>query len=291
MDSKPRILVMGATGRVGGAVVAQLLASSTVEIIAAARDVTKAQKLGVPVVHLDLDVVDTFPLAMWKIDRVFMATGYSVDMLRQSKDLINYARRAGVKVIVHLGAGGGNDTRVAHHAWHQFIERYIEWSKMTFIHLRPERFMQGILGFAGERYVNSGILHHYVGPARLSWVDCVDVAAVAVECLLRPADHAGNTYRLGYDAKTGDEIADLMTQALGQPFRYQARPPIEFLTHALAARAEPAYMKCVFDSYSDLTNGLDEQADETFDNFPTLVGRSPRMLADFIREHADEFRY
>lgn len=291
MESRPRILVMGATGQVGGAVVDRLRASSAAEIIAAARDVASARDLGVPVVHLDLDLVDTFPAALWKVDRVFMATGYSVEMLRQSKDLISYAKRAGVKVIVHLGAGGDDDTRIAHYGWHQFIERYIEWSRMTFIHLRPAPFMQGILGFAGEKYVNSGVFHHYIGGARLSWVDCIDVAAVAAECLLRPADHAGNTYRLGYDAKTGDEIADLMSRAVGQPFRYEARPPIEFLTHALAARAEPAYMKCVFDNYTDLTNGLDEQADETFENFPTLVGRSPRMLADFVREHADELRY
>jgi NAD(P)H dehydrogenase (quinone) len=291
MEHRPRILVMGATGRVGGAVIARLLANSAVETIAAARDVAKARNLGVPVVHLDLDAVDTFPAAMCEVDRVFMATGYSVDMLRQSKDLVNYAKRAGVKVIVHLGAGGGDDTRIAHYAWHQFIERYIEWSRMTFIHLRPERYMQDILGFAGERYVNAGVLHDYVGGARLSWVDCDDVAAVAAECLLRPAQHAGNTYRLGYDARTGGEIADLLTQTLGQPFRYEARPPIEFLTHVLAARAEPAYMKGVFDSYSDLTHGLDEDADATFDNFPTLVGRKPRMLADFIREHAEELRY
>jgi len=59
----------------------------------------------------------------------------------------------------------------------------------------------------------------------------------------------------------------------------------------LAARAEPAYMKGVFDSYSDLTHGLDEDADATFDNFPKLVGRKPRMLADFIREHAEGLRY
>lgn len=43
--------------------------------------------------------------------------------------------------------------------------------------------------------------------------------------------------------------------------------PSEFLRNVLAAGAEPAYMKCVFDSYTDLTNGKDIGADETFDNF------------------------
>jgi NAD(P)H dehydrogenase (quinone) len=291
MDRNPRVLVMGATGQVGGALINDLKDAPSLDVIAAARNVSKAQPLGVPVVHLDLDDIETFAPALLNVDRLFMATGYSVDMLRQSKDLVNHAKRAGVKLIVHLGACGDDDTRVAHYGWHQFIERYIASSGIPFVHLRPEIFMQNLLGYGGERYVNAGVIRHYVGDARLSWVDCEDVAAVAAQCLLDPARHVGNTYRLGYDAKTYDDIAKIMAETLDKPFRYEARPPSEFLSHVLAAGAEPAYMKCVFDSYTDFTNGLGERADEVFDNFPALVGREPRLLQDFIRHHADQFRY
>ena len=111
----------------GGAVISELVKEPTVEVVAAARNVDKARELGVPIVHLDLDKIDTFAPALEDVDRVFMATGYTVDMLRQSKDLVNAATRAKVKQIVHLGACGDDDTRVAHYGWHQFIERYIEW--------------------------------------------------------------------------------------------------------------------------------------------------------------------
>jgi uncharacterized protein YbjT (DUF2867 family) len=291
MDRNPRVLVMGATGQVGGAVVNQLKGIASIDVVAAARNVSKARSLGVPVVHLDLDDIETFAPALMGVDRLFMATGYTVDMLRQSKDLVNYAKRAGLKLIVHLGACGDDDTRVAHYGWHQFIERYIESSGIPFVHLRPEIFMQNLLGYGGERYVNAGVIRHYVGTARLSWVDCEDVAAVASQCLLNPVRHVGSTYRLGYDAKTYEEIAQIMRDTLGESFRYEARPPSEFLSHVLAAGAEPAYMKCVFDSYTDFTNGVGERADEVFDNFPALVGRLPRLLSDFVRHHADQFRY
>jgi NAD(P)H dehydrogenase (quinone) len=291
MDRKLRVLVMGATGQVGGAVVNHLKSTASIDVVAAARNVSKAKSLGVPVVHLDLDDIATFAPALIEVDRLFMATGYTVDMLRQSKDLVNYAKRAGVRLIVHLGACGDDDTRVAHYGWHQFIERYIESSSIAFVHLRPEIFMQNLLGYGGERYVNAGVIRHYVGAARLSWVDCEDVAAVASECLLNPARHVGNTYRLGYDAKTYEEIAQIMGDTLGKSYRYEARPPSEFLSHVLAAGAEPAYMKCVFDSYTDFTNGVGEKADEVFDNFPALVGRQPRLLSDFLSHHADQFRY
>jgi NAD(P)H dehydrogenase (quinone) len=291
MPDKTRILVMGATGQVGGGVVSELVKDASVEVVAAARDVGKAGRLGVPVVHLDLDKIETFAPALQGIDSVFMATGYTVDMLRQSKDLVNAAKRAGVNHIVHLGACGDDDTRVAHYGWHQFIERYIEWSGIRFTHLRPEIFMQNLLGYGGESYVKHGVIKHYVGAARLSWVDCEDVAAVAAACLLDSSTHAGRTYRLGYEAKTYYELAEVFTDTLGQPFSYEPQPPADFLRNVLAAGAEPAYMKCVFDSYTDLTNGKDIDADEIFDNFHSITGRQAKTIAQFAIKHAASFQY
>jgi NAD(P)H dehydrogenase (quinone) len=291
MPNKARILVTGATGQVGGAVVSELVKYANIEVVAAARDVGKAGHLGVPVVHLDLDKIETFEPALDGIDSVFMATGYTVDMLRQSKDLVNAAKRAGVKHIVHLGACGNDDTRVAHYGWHQFIERYIEWSGIRFTHRRPEIFMQNLLGYGGESYVKDGVIKHYVGAARLSWVDCEDVATVAAACLLDPATHAGRTHRLGYEAKTYYELAEAFSEALGQPFSYEPQPPADFLRNVLAAGAEPTYMKCVFDSYTDLSNGKDIGADEIFKNFYAIAGRQPRTIAQFAMKYAARFQY
>ena len=106
MKTKARVLVMGATGQVGGALVPRLVADQGVEVVAAARTPAKAKHLGVEVVEFDLDRIDTFAPALEGIDRIFMATVYTVDMLRQSKDLVNSAKRAGVQQIVHLGACG-----------------------------------------------------------------------------------------------------------------------------------------------------------------------------------------
>ena len=291
MNHKPRILVMGATGQVGQQVIPHLAANQEVETVAAVRSPEKAKDIGVPIVYLDLDKPATIAPALEGVDRVFMVTGYTIDMMRQSKDFLNIAKKAGVKYIVHLGACGDDDTRVAHYAWHQFIERYIEWCGFAFTHLRPEIFMQNLLGYGGLSFVKNGLIRHYVGKARLSWVDVEDVAAVAAACLLNPERHAGQTYRLGYEAATFDDIANTFRSVIGQPFSYEARPPKEFYETVLAAAAEPSYMKCVFDSYTDYTAGKIPKADEVFDNFPAITGGTPRMLADFARKHADKFRY
>ncbi len=282
---------MGATGQVGSTVVSLLSQNHTLETVAAVRNLAKANRFGVPLAYLDLDRIETFAPALEGVDRIFMATGYTVDMLRQSKDLVNAAKKAGVTQIVHLGACGDDDTHVAHYGWHQFIERYIEWSGVAFTHLRPEIFMQNLLGYGGETYVKQGVIRHYVGDARLSWVDCDDVAAVAAACLADPERHAGQTYRLGYEAKSFYDIAETFTEALGQRFSYEPRPASEFLENVLAAGAEPAYMKCVFETYSDLTDGKDIGADEVFENFTQLTGGHPRTIAQFALKNAERFRY
>jgi NAD(P)H dehydrogenase (quinone) len=103
--------------------------------------------------------------------------------------------------------------------------------------------------------------------------------------------HNGQTYRLGYQAATYDQIAAIVTEVIGQPFSYEARPPEEFYRNVPAADAEPAYMKCVLDTYTELTNGTAVKPDEVFDNLPAIIGRQPRTWSDFTKKHAHKFRY
>ena len=53
--SKAKVLVLGATGQVGGALISLLAKNESVEVIAAARNPEKVKELGVNSVYLDLD--------------------------------------------------------------------------------------------------------------------------------------------------------------------------------------------------------------------------------------------
>ncbi len=50
-------------------------------------------------------------------------------------------------------------------------------------------------------------------------------------------------------------------------------------------------MKCVFNTFTDLTNGTAVKPDEVFDNLPAIIGRKPRTIADFAKKYANKFRY
>ncbi|WP_151089129.1 SDR family oxidoreductase [Hymenobacter baengnokdamensis] len=291
---KPTILITGATGQIGGDVLRRLQADDSCTLVAAVRSPDKALPLtaqGIRSVILDFDKEETLGPALQGIDRALLVTGYTVDMLRQSKAFLDKAKAAGVQHMVHLGACGRDDTTVAHWAWHQLVERYIEWSGFSFTHLRPETFMQNLLSYGGTQVVRAGVIEQYTGDARLSWVDAEDVALVAVQALLHPAQHAGQTYRLGYDAKSYGEIAAVMAQVLGQPFRYQALPPEIFLENMRAAGAEMAYMHCVYEHYKRYAAHTLPGADDTFDNFFGITGQAPVTWTDFVAKHRASFAY
>jgi NAD(P)H dehydrogenase (quinone) len=291
---KRKILITGATGQVGSRTIDRLLNENDVEIVAAVRSPQKAAAFtdrDIATVILDLDDESTHPAALQGIHTLFVLTGYTVDMLRQSKALLDNAKKAGVQHVVHLGACGRDDTTIAHWAWHQFVERYIEWAGFSFTHLRPETFMQNLLSYGGEKTIKNGVVNAFVEGARLSWVDIDDVAEVAALALTYPEVHGGKTYRLGYDAVTFGELAELMTAIVGQPFRYVPLPPEVFLEAMRSAGAEMAYMSCVFDHWKRYAAGTILGADDTFDNFPDITGKQPTKLADFILRHKADFAY
>ena len=156
---KPTVLITGATGQIGGDTLRNLLADKTITLVAAVRSHAKAQSFtaqGIRTVIMDFDQEHTLAPALEGIDRALLVTGYTVDMLRQSKAFIDQAKKSGVQHLVHLGACGRDDTTIGHWAWHQFVERYIEWSGFSFTHLRPECFMQNLLSYDGTRAVING---------------------------------------------------------------------------------------------------------------------------------------
>ncbi len=291
---RPTVLITGATGQIGAETLKQLRAHEHVTTVAAVRSAAKAAALqarGIRTVMLDFDQEDTLLPALHGIDRVLLVTGYSVHMLRQSKVFLDAARQAGVQHVVHLGACGGDDASIGHWAWHQLVERYIEWHGFSFTHLRPEAFMQNLLHYDGTRAVVAGVIRQYTGDARFSWVDGDDVAAVAAQALAWPQRHAGQTYRLGYEAKSYAEVAALMSELLGQPFRYEALSPDVFLQDMRNAGAEMAYMECVADNFRRVAERRVPGIEDTHDNFAQITGRAPARWADFIRRHRDAFVY
>lgn len=202
-----RILVTGATGKQGGAVIKALQASSTpFEIVALTRnpDSPSAQKLGsqgVRTVKGDQDAPDDIFAASGQVDGVFSVQtftgrGQSVQSEeRQGKALFDAAQKAGVKHFIYSSverSGKFEPTAVPHFASKHAIEKHIMDNAKTteWTILRPVAFMDNIVKGLQTRIFFTG-LEVYLGREKpLQWIATEDIgkfAAIAFEvcsCLL-----------------------------------------------------------------------------------------------------------
>lgn len=297
--STPTVLVFGATGRTGGAVVNRLLdahRSGELRLVAVVRRAEAAaafEERGIEARHVDLDSAERHGVApivaaLRDVRRVFLASGYDVRMLSQAKAAIDAARLAGVDHVVHLGVHAEPDTTIVHFGWHQLVEAYLERSGLGHTNLHPTAFMQNLL-MPVMSDAKSAVLTHYVGDATTSWVDTEDVAEVAAVVLRSPAAHLGRAYGLGTETATIGGIAAVLSEVTGRAWRYEPREPAEFFAAMTAAGADPLYMDCVRTVFERTREGSLPEASATFDTVERITGRPGASLRDFLERHRAHF--
>ncbi|MES2534929.1 MAG: NmrA family NAD(P)-binding protein [Pseudomonadota bacterium] len=285
-----RILVTGATGTIGGAVMRALKAPSSDDrctVVAGVRNAAKREQMtsdGIDAVPLDFDDPASVAAAMEGVDCLFLTTGYSVSMLIQSKTVLDAARKAGVRHVVHLGAWGSDTSPHQHLIWHAFVERYIEALGFSWTHLQPKTFMRNVLTALRP---GSTTLMQFYGDTKVGWIDPADIAAVAAAALLEPAAHGGQTYQLAEDARSGAEVAAILAQVTGLPFTYAARDPHALAPILLKAGMEPTYANSLAAATIAIAAGEAPGIGDTFDTVQQVTGRPGTRWIDFAERHRE----
>src|SRR6266576_3065377 len=206
-NSSSNLLVLGATGQVGKLVANNLRRSEANFSVGTRRKANLEEltdRFGASR-FIDLDDPRTFDQALKGITGIFLITGYTVDMLVQSKTLIDAAKRNGVKHIVHLGGfTREHDTYTTVFAWHQMIEAYLRVSGIAWTNLHPNMFMQNLL--AGWR-VKGGLYSVYTSkPIGLTALEDVTEAAAAI-LMEGPEKHSGKDYWFSADILDPQQVA------------------------------------------------------------------------------------
>ncbi|MBS0655924.1 MAG: NmrA family NAD(P)-binding protein, partial [Verrucomicrobia bacterium] len=290
MDSKPVVLILGATGQVGGLISDTLLDNKQISLRVSSRkrDLLPSlkQKYG-DAVYLDLDDPRTFPDALQGVERLFLLTGYSVHMLVQSKAMVDAAKKAGVKHIVHLGVFTPEpDCYDEHFAWHQMIEVYIKDSGIPYTFLHPNCFLQNFTGF--YKMAKSGKLIFYTDK-KVGWIALEDVAEAAAKILIEgPRSHQDKNYWFSTESLNIKEVAEIFSQASGKTFTADMRPPEQFIKDysTMQTPIDP-YFIGVADFFKQLVDGRMGYVADVRDDLPQLIGRkgmSTREWADLHRQ-------
>jgi NAD(P)H dehydrogenase (quinone) len=289
-SQQPTVLVIGATGQTGRLILAEFDRDpGNVRLRLAARkqaDIEKMQAAGKDSVHFDLDDPQTFGTALAEVDRLFLLTGYTVDMLVQSKTLVDAARKAGVRHIVHQGIFGEWDCTDPHFAWHQMIEKYIEASGIAWTHLHPNVFMDNLLTFFAPR---GGTATVFFGRERVGWIALKDLAAVAAAVLRQgPERHGGQNYWLSPEVLTGPQVADILSDVLETKISCEMQSP-DVLAKMFAeiGAMEKKYAEGAVEFVRQVSDGRMGDIGTVRDDGAFVTGRASTTLREWATENRE----
>jgi NAD(P)H dehydrogenase (quinone) len=290
MNSSSNLLVLGATGQVGKLVADNLKRRGAHFSVGSRRKANLeeiADQFGAPR-FIDLDDPRTFNEALKDITGIFLIGGYTVDMLVQSKSLIDAAKRNGVSHIAHLGAfTAEHDAYATVFAWHQMIEAYLRVSGIAWTNLHPNIFMQNLL--AGWR-VKGGLYSVYTSKP-IGFTALEDVAEAAAVILMEgPKQHNGNDYWFSADVLTPHQVAETLTAVTGHKFTAAVRDAEQFLNDAVQSGSifEPAYAKGGLEFFRFVEDGRMAYVGSVKDDTKNILGREPLLLGDWAKLHANE---
>jgi NAD(P)H dehydrogenase (quinone) len=286
---KPTVLVLGSTGQTGRLIIEELNREpDSIHLRLSSRKREEAARLcadGQEAVYLDLDDPRSFGSALAGVERLYLLTGYTVDMLVQSKTLVDAARKAGVKHIVHQGIFGEWDCTDPHFAWHQLIERYIETSGITWTHLHPNYFMENLLSITP---LQAGTFPMFCGDRRLGWIALRDLATVAATVLREgPEKHGGQNYWLSTEALNGSEVAAILSEVLDREIRAELQGPqdLQQLLALSGSKVESKYGEGAVEFMRQVLDGQMGYIGSIRNDVPYITGRAATTVHKWAEEH------
>ncbi|RYV49571.1 NmrA family NAD(P)-binding protein [Pengzhenrongella frigida] len=274
------ILVTGASGNVGGAVVRAL--------DAAGADVRRAQRPGGPggpgTVDFDFTDPATWAQAFAGVESMFLVRPPAVgNVKRDLVPAVSAARDAGVRHVVFLSLQGAQTNKVVPHA---AVEKWLRASGMDWTFVRASFFHQNLSTTHVSDVRDRNEIVVPAGRGATAFVDADDVGAVAAAALLDPAAHRNTAWTItGPEALTYDEVARILTAELGRPIRYARPGVLRYARHARQNLGMGWGMVAVTSAiYTTARLGM---AAGLSDDVRTVLGRDPIDFAEFAyRERA-----
>lgn len=277
------ILVIGASGKVGGQAVRQLVGKG-LAVRAFTRDPARVEALaGVEAVQGDLDRPETVPPALAGVDKVLLVAG-GWDIPAEEAGVIDAAEEAGIDHLVLLSSLGV-EAGVASGPFHAPGEARLRASSLAWTILRPGFFMANAMMWR-DTIVGQGVIYEPTGTGRHALVHPADVGDVAAE-VLSSTGHEGRTYDLtGPEALGSADCAAALSAVLGTGVRHVDIPDAAFRDGMASAGVPPPMADNLARYYAMVKAG--DFAMVTGD-VPDILGRPARTFGQWAAENAAAF--
>lgn len=270
-----RVLVTGATGRVGRHLVAELLQGGH-EVRALTRDPGTAHfPEGVQAVGGDLAKVETLGSAFDGIDAIHFITfgGEDYADLTNGADLVDLAERSGARRATVLGSWSSTS-----------VDTEVQRSTMGWTLLHPVEFMANMLDWADELKA-SGTMSALAGyPSAM--IHEADIAAVAARALTETG-HTGRTYPLtGPEALTPRERVRILAEETGRDLSFVELTVDQERTRLRGYGYDDDYVEFGI----HLATSPPAEAGEVLPTVETVTGCPARTFAEWAHENAARFQ-
>lgn len=274
------ILVTGATGNIGGELVAAL-SESGAPVRALVRDpATATLPAGVEAVKGDLNRPETMADALDGARALFLLPGYD-----NQADLLDRAKKAGVQRVALLSSASAalQDLDNAVSRYMTLSEQAVRESELAWTFLRPRSFMSNALRWLPQLAVGD-VVRVQFPDVRVGAIDPADIAAVAA-LALTGADLDGRILELtGPQALLpADQIA-LLAAVLDRQLVAHGLTTEETKAELAATRPQH-YVDAFLSFFADGT--LDEET--LYPTVREVTGRAPRTFEQWARAHAADF--
>jgi uncharacterized protein YbjT (DUF2867 family) len=277
------ILVTGANGTTGSEITRQLVAGGRPvrALLRRRENGAKLPRTGLELATGSFEDIPSLDAAMKGVEAVFLFSFEHPEQLALQANVIEAARRAGVRMVARLSASSADpdspDPLIRNHGKG---DEQLAQSGLGHVLIRPQWFDQNFL-----TYCPGGVIRLPAGEARLPFVDVRDIAAVAVKAPTEPG-HNGRAYVLtGPEALSHAEVAAMLSAATGKRFAYEDVAPETYRRQLIEEGASAYYADLILNLFARMRQ---RGRAEVHDDIRKVLGRPAISFRQFARDYADQ---
>lgn len=284
-----RILITGATGKYGYAVIESLLKKGVDQkvIYAMVRNEGKTQllsSLGVNIILGDYDDYNSMINAFSDIDKLlFVSSGEMKKRSEQHKQVIKAAKKAGVKHILYTSQIHRTDNPNSPMKFvmksHLATEIAIMKSGMNYTILRNGLYLDMLPIFLGKNVIEKGIFLP-AGNGKITFTLRSEMAETAAN-IINSEEHKNKIYNISSKAVSFLEIATMIYQITNKNITYISPHLDTFIKTAINSGISKEYAKMLGGFAMAAQQGELESENSQMERF---LGRKPTSVEEFLQK-------
>ena len=283
-----KILITGATGHLGTAVVNQLLKNKNAgNIVALARDENKAKSLkekGVEVRMGTFDDTVSLDKALQGIEKVLLISTADPNRFQQHKNVVDAAKKAGVQFIAYTSVPLKDLNLAAAKSLlesHFQTEDYIKASGLTYAFLRNNIYADMVPVYVGEKVFETGI-YLPAGTGKVPFALRREMGEGTANLFLQSEQHQNKVYDItNTELYSFEDVAKALSELSGKIITYTDADLDEF-TKILKERNVPEQFIFIFTAF--VTDFKNHQYEKPTNDLEKLLGRKPATLKEALKE-------